>query len=562
MKIYHDQVIEAAYLHTTPRCFYVGPFARRVSFASQQYRAFDLISALAEKGMLVPQPGKKFVRVAVIGAGIAGLTVASALRGRECRVDIFERNSDPLELQRNAHHRLVHPTISRWPTGPFELTTDFEFFDWFAAPSSEVIEMMFDDWTQRLRPKERDPKFRIFDRVMVTHFLAEDKSVGLAFDTDRDDVPMDIRYDYIFVTAGFEEEMSLAVAGNGSYWTEDEIDSWRANKSAVYVSGCGDGGFIDALRLVHADFNRGWLTIELAELLQKSWSGATIRDIERIEAHALMEAKSMACMQFGKPGAEGQVGTADHKVGAKYEEDKIVARLWDFYSKLHEKLPAPAKKMLADSLQRAHAPKKRKSGWVTLVSRQPKPFGPYSAPIHKIMVMHAIQSNAIAFRTGELCGDGDQRIIVWTGDRTGRLEVNDDIGLIVRHGSPANLPGLEGPEKTSLRIRQFMLADYIDIKDRPAAPVPEGYPNKRPLPDTGLPDPAELQRFIEMRKPMASKFVDSLRPGATVTATSKEFLYSPPITVSPGRSALRLEPPDHIFGIPLGMCELPEANEL
>ena len=127
MKIYHDQVIEAAYLHTTPRCFYVGPFARRVSFASQQYRAFDLVSAFAEKGLLSAPPGKKSLHVAVIGAGIAGLTLASALRGRECKVDLYESNSKPLELQRKAHHRLVHPTISRWPTGPFELTTDFEF---------------------------------------------------------------------------------------------------------------------------------------------------------------------------------------------------------------------------------------------------------------------------------------------------------------------------------------------------------------------------------------------------------------------------------------------------
>ena len=442
MKIYHDQVIEAAYLHTTPRCFYVGPFARRVSFASQQYRAFDLVSAFAETGMLSAPKGKKSLHVAVIGAGIAGLTIASALRGRECKVDVYESNPDPLELQRKARHRLVHPTISRWPTGPFELTTDFEFLDWFAAPCSDVIEMMFEDWEKRLKPKDRDSKFRIFDCVTVTHFLTEDKSVGLAFDTDRNDVPNDIRYDYVFVTAGFDEEMSLTVAGHESYWTEDEIENWRATKSAIYVSGCGDGGFIDALRLVHGDFNRGWLTIELAELLHKSWNDSTIREIERAEAQALMAAKSMACMQLGKPKAEAKIGTASHKVGAKYEEDAIVTRLWTFYSDLHEKLPTAAKKMLKESLDRANKLGKRKNGWVTLISRQAKPFGPYAAPIHKIMVMHAIKSNAIAFRPGELRGDGAARIIDWTDERGGQVKIKDDMGLIVRHGSPANLPGL------------------------------------------------------------------------------------------------------------------------
>lgn len=561
MKIYHDQVIEAAYLHTTPRCFYVGPFARRVSFASQQYRAFDLVSAFAEKGMLSPPPSKKSLHVAVIGAGIAGLTIASALRGRDCKVDLYESNAEPLKLQRKAHHRLVHPTISRWPTGPFELTTDFEFLDWFAAPSSEVIEMMLDDWEKRLKPKERDPKFRIFHRVTVTHFLADDESVGLSFDTDRDDVPTDVRYDYIFVAAGFDEEMSLTAAGHESYWTEDEIEKWRATKSAVYVSGCGDGGLIDALRLVHGDFNRGWLTIELAELLQKSWNRATIRTIEMAEAQALMAAKSMACMQFGKPEAEAATGAAAQRVGAKYEEDQIVIRLWNFYRDLHGKLPAAAKRMLTDSLKKAQTLGKRKGGWVTLVSRQPRPFGPYSAPIHKIMVMHAKQSNAIDFRPGELRGDGDERVIAWTGDRPGQMKITDDMGLIVRHGSPANLPGLEDSEKTSLRIRQFLLADYIEVSDRPVAPVPEGYPSKRPRGEE-LADPVELQRFVEMRQPMASKLIDSLRPGTTVTATPKKFLYSVPIVSPPDRSALRLELPDHIFGIPLELCDVPEASEL
>ena len=51
-------------------------------------------------------------------------------------------------------------------------------------------------------------------------------------------------------------------------------------------------------------------------------------------------------------------------------------------------------------------------------------------------------------------------------------------------------------------------------------------------------------------------------PGATVTANPKKFLYSPPVTSSPGRTALRLEPPDRIFGIKLEVCDLPEASEL
>ena len=87
--IYFDQVIEAAYLHTKPGCFYIGPFARRVSFSSQQHRALDLVAALADRGKLRHRELNRPKTVAVIGAGIAGITAMSALRGQGCIVHLY-----------------------------------------------------------------------------------------------------------------------------------------------------------------------------------------------------------------------------------------------------------------------------------------------------------------------------------------------------------------------------------------------------------------------------------------------------------------------------------------
>src|SRR3954471_15203875 len=85
--MYDDQVIDAAYLHSCPNCFFIGPFAKRVSFASQQYRAIDLVEALQRRGKLTSDSS-----VAVVGAGLAGLTATAALRGLRCKkVHLYEQ---------------------------------------------------------------------------------------------------------------------------------------------------------------------------------------------------------------------------------------------------------------------------------------------------------------------------------------------------------------------------------------------------------------------------------------------------------------------------------------
>src|SRR5262245_31817669 len=70
--MYDEQVIDAAYLHSCPNCYFIGTFAKRVTFTSQQYRAIDLVEALRRKDKLSPDKS-----VAVIGAGLAGLTAVA-----------------------------------------------------------------------------------------------------------------------------------------------------------------------------------------------------------------------------------------------------------------------------------------------------------------------------------------------------------------------------------------------------------------------------------------------------------------------------------------------------
>ena len=106
-----------------PNVFALGPFARQVTFASQQVRAFNLIWALFRQNRLAPGQ-----RVAVVGAGLAGMTAAAAALAKECAVDLFEQASQPCPLQRGNDIRFIHPNILRWPDEGSEMArTAFPF---------------------------------------------------------------------------------------------------------------------------------------------------------------------------------------------------------------------------------------------------------------------------------------------------------------------------------------------------------------------------------------------------------------------------------------------------
>jgi hypothetical protein len=545
VEIYYDQVIEAAYLHSKPGCFFIGPFARRVSFASQQHRALDLVAALERRKKLVHPGSRRRKTIAVIGAGVAGLTAAAALRGQRCRVHLYERNDMPLKLQMNASHRLIHPTISRWPMGDQALTTEFSFLDWFAAPSDVVIKSLAREWDAHLAPRPGDEDFLFLPGVTVDQLHPVGGAVRLELSASPNAPPGKVAmtaYDYVIVTTGFGEEETPGLPWV-SYWSEDEVDKWRGEQRKVFVSGCGDGGLIDALRLVHADFDRGWLCIRVAQAIGERFT-SVIRDAED---EALMAAKSLACMNLGV-GDDTEANASTRKLGSRYENDDIVEKLTEVYTRLVPRLPVEAAALLDASLEAANV----QTGRVTLVSRQPQPFGPYAAPIHKLMVAHARDRGRILYRQGELINDGGRAVIRQIRDH--RTEtVTDAMGLIIRHGSPANLASLASEaERNSLRIRQFMLADYIDTKLERNLPPPPGYPSRT----------LDAADYVSARYDMVKELVAALLPGARVTATLRGFIYEPPIIAPRGAEPIRVPMPREVFGLDLREGEMATVEAL
>jgi glycine/D-amino acid oxidase-like deaminating enzyme len=119
--------------HTQP-IFVIGVTERGVTVRSQQRRAINLIDALLAEGRLCAGS-----RIAIIGAGAAGLTAAVRAAQAGIRAHVLERESEILATFRGNHNRLLHPNLYAWPA-PNWLNPDAELpvMTWSAAPAGRV----------------------------------------------------------------------------------------------------------------------------------------------------------------------------------------------------------------------------------------------------------------------------------------------------------------------------------------------------------------------------------------------------------------------------------------
>jgi hypothetical protein len=258
--------------------FVVGCFASRLTFSSQQCRAFNLISALFDDGRL--EKGKS---VAVIGAGLAGLTAAAAASQRDCEVTIFDRASQIMAMQRGNHVRYVHPNILDWPKPGSEFAeTKWPFLNWRADSVHAVVDQIEADWEQlsaaiNLRFRHQVDGIEAATRRPWVIASPLDKALG-----------GQIRelFDCVILAVGFGLERTMGGVPSRSYWINDELHQEQPHltrQRPVLVTGCGDGGLIDVLRLklrnfAHADF--------VADLLSDDDVPGIRDDLLRIEEEA------------------------------------------------------------------------------------------------------------------------------------------------------------------------------------------------------------------------------------------------------------------------------------
>lgn len=384
--------IECASINGRENIYFLGSFADRISFASQQRRAIRLINAMVEEKKLHPT-----MKVAVVGAGIAGLTAACAAISVGCSVDIYEKGDDYCHLQAGTSRRWIHPTANFWPQEPIRHVTEFPFLNWHSATCKKVIEQIVYGWKTY-----GQGNCRTFLNTTVTKLENRAETVEL-YCINKFGVQPSVIYDRVILCVGFGFEQSTSFSGtqSRSYWIDSGWDTRDFQRGrSVWISGSGDGAFFDALDILYSKFNEGRLVSELAiqiDHLRKEF----IR-IENI------------CDSMSK------------EEGDKYAHNE--------YLKLAEHND------VANFLNSRLAPEGRR---VTILHRSKYLLNRRPAPLHRLMIAHALKANRIDAVWGEL--DINSAEASYLPLPSGpRKRIENAIAVVVRHGATTPLRDLLG----------------------------------------------------------------------------------------------------------------------
>lgn len=233
-----------------PGVYVLGCFASHVTIYSQQVRALNLVDALCRTDELTPE-----TRVVVVGGGAAGVTAAAAAAVRGARVTIVESDSNFFPIQRNAATRYLHPHIYDWPLNEDAGgRSGLPLLGWEAADAPVVFQRLKAAWDALWTGGRKDTRPQA---LMSTEFVGLEPDIRAGWLVqlrDADGVPSVRSAQIVVLALGFGREAESPTALK--YWDASPIDSISSgrNKLSFLISGCGDGGLTDLMRLCIRDF--------------------------------------------------------------------------------------------------------------------------------------------------------------------------------------------------------------------------------------------------------------------------------------------------------------------
>jgi len=216
--------------------YLLGCNHRQVTFYSQQTRAVNLIHSLLQTHEI-----REGQSIAVVGAGISGLTAAGLAAENGCLVGLYEKESEPLTIQEEGKSRWVHPHIYDWPE-PGSLnddTGDLPVLNWTAGSAENVIGQIRRGWDALL--EKHSGKISFHPNSLVTsgggakHLLSELRK----------------KYSVVILAVGFGKESERW--GTKPYWQDDSLPAHHEGQ--WLISGFGDGALADLMHICISDFS-------------------------------------------------------------------------------------------------------------------------------------------------------------------------------------------------------------------------------------------------------------------------------------------------------------------
>ena len=232
----HNAALASKVSDTEP-IYILGCLERRVTIYSQQVRAIELARSLLESGAV-----RSNGRIAIVGAGIAGLTLAAtlAVAAPALRIVLFEREDEVLHLQAHARDRFVHPHIFDWPSAEAaQSRAGLPMMDWEADNAQAVAESLRKQFDSLIRHGKVDLR----TNAMVDGMQA----VGPDLQLSVSGTLMPGEFDAVVLSIGFGYERR-ATPRNPSYWGPSPLAGAfmpRNPDDLIFVSGTGDGGLAD-----------------------------------------------------------------------------------------------------------------------------------------------------------------------------------------------------------------------------------------------------------------------------------------------------------------------------
>ncbi|MFC6590178.1 hypothetical protein [Sulfitobacter pacificus] len=400
----------------------VPPLGNRINFHSQQIRALNLIKALHARGDGAFKGGKRST-IAVVGAGLSGITVAIGLltKGHIVHIyDIFER---PLSRQAAASHRMLHPTMNFWPDGQKKMsaTTSLPFFEWYQLRCDEVISELQAEWeSYSKKSNERLVEFFGHEVEGVIQGAASTYRLRVKGHGNSADL-----YDAVFLTVGFGNEKADDNFPTPGYWDPDTLDRDADDLKMrnKVISGAGDGGLIEVLRCLYR-FKKGLLAFHVAESLEGTSVEALISDAEKQLALPDLNFEGFANVQKKYQEAVELLANAafcENGIEKTCEDARCSCKLVEALTIIRQATRSKAFVDLVDNKARHIA-----------FSR--------GAPAHKLLALLAEYDGRLKFRFGKLQkreSDGRLTIISDSGGATGSVNevLPENGGIYVRHGA-------------------------------------------------------------------------------------------------------------------------------